>query len=73
MMSTKSTIILTNDYDEHIYFDCVNVVNDIDSEISFEFSKKHIQIDDIDEDYICFTLNKDTEMYRFFQKLFRNK
>ena len=73
-MSTKSTIILSED-NEHIYFDCNNQFKTKDepfaSEISFEFCKKNIRIDTNDKDYLCFTLNKDSEMFRTFSKIFQ--
>ena len=73
-MSTKTTIILTKE-NEHIYFDCANQFETQDekyaNEISFEFSKKNIRIDVNDDEDLCFSLEKDSEMFRIFSKLFR--
>ena len=73
-MSTKSTIINTKD-NEHIYFDCVNQFHTKDekyaNEISFEFDKKNIRVDSNDDDDLCFTLHKDSHMFRIFSKLFQ--
>ena len=74
-MSSKGTILLTND-NEHIYFDCANQFSTKNiqyaDEISFEFSKKNIRIDINDEDDLCFSLDKGSEIYEFFYKLFKN-
>lgn len=73
-MSTKSSVILTND-NEHIYFDCSTYVVKKDSDIPgkgivFEFHKKNIELYLNDEDDLCFEITKDSEIYRFFEKIF---
>ena len=74
-MSTKSTILLTSE-NEHIYFDCSNRFETADEteaqEINFEFSKKNITLFEDDED-LLFCLDKDSEAYRFFSKIFRKE
>lgn len=73
-MSTKATIVLTED-NEHIYFDCVNQFKsdgNYAQEITFEFEKKNIRIEGDDDECLCFSLDKDSEIFRFFNKLFSN-
>lgn len=75
-MSTKSTIIETND-GEHIYFDCVNQFltenGNIGSELTFEFEAKNadLLIDEHEENFTV-NLSKDSELYRFFCRLFKD-
>ena len=64
-MSTKGHLLTTTDEDE-IYEDCVNEwkVNDnFYSELSFSFNRKNIRVDEIDEEFISFTIDKDCELY----------
>ena len=62
-MSTKSTIILTDD-NEHWYHDCT------DNEITLEFSKKNIRIDaNDDEDLVISITNLNSEIYKVLSKL----
>lgn len=75
-MSTKSTIIETND-GEHIYFDCVNQFftenGNIGSELTFEFEAKNADLlIDENSDYFTVNLTKDSELYRFFCRHFRD-
>ena len=76
-MSTKSTIILTDSNNEHIFFDSQSVFSTKNEkyaeEISFEFSKKNIRIDINDNEDLCFSLDKNSEIYRFFSQIFREK
>jgi len=65
-MSTKSTLELTQD-DEHIYFDCSTQFesNGLPAqELSFEISKKNCRIDINDDEFLCFSLHRDSEIYR---------
>ena len=72
-MSSITTIKLTND-NEHIYFDCSNEFTSENikhgQEITFEFAKKNIRIDINDEDELCFSLDKGSEIFEYFYKLF---
>jgi hypothetical protein len=62
-MSTKSTIILTDD-NEHWYHDC------IDDELTLEFSKKNIRIETNDEDDLVISItNLDCEIYKVLSKI----
>jgi len=73
-MSTKDTIILTND-NEHIYGDCSNQFEskgNIRHEITFEFSRKNINIECLNDENLVFSLNNDSEIFRYFYKLFYN-
>jgi len=67
-MSTKSTIICTND-NEHWYSDCSEPVTDtggtfICDAITLEFSKENIRIDLNDQDELIITLHKDSALLR---------
>ena len=62
-MSTKSTIILTND-DEHIYYE------GIDMSYVMEFNKKNIDILINDEDDLVISINEDSDLYNQLHKLF---
>lgn len=70
-MSTKSTIILTND-NEHWYSDCSeplaeNPYRDI---ITLEFSKRNVRIElNDDEDIVISLVNPDSEIYKLFYEL----
>jgi len=66
-MSTKSTVIQTEN-NEDIYFDCSNqfsINGEPADELTFEFSRKNIRIDAIDDDYLCFSLHRDSQIYRY--------
>lgn len=65
-MSTKSTIILTNE-NEHIYHEGV------DNTIVLEFSKKNIGIlINDDEDLVIEIKNNESELSEYFHKLYPN-
>jgi hypothetical protein len=67
-MSTKSTIILTND-NEHWYNEGNEPISDNKSAIVMEFDKKNIRIDCNDDDSLVITLiNPDSEIYDFIAK-----
>jgi hypothetical protein len=72
-MSTKSTAVLTRD-NEHIYHELSTHVESEDRKylhgIVFEFSKKNIEILINDEDDLVFEIVKDSDILRFFEKLF---
>ena len=74
-MSTKSTIFLTNDANEHCYFDCAGQhisrkTGQVHDEITIEFSKKNIIVEgDDDEDLIITITNVDSELYKIFEQL----
>lgn len=72
-MSSKSTIILTND-NEHFYEDCSEIMTDKNGTrkdaITLEFDKSNIRIDLNDSEDLVITLtNPDSELYRIFEKL----
>ena len=64
-MSTKSTVILTND-NEHIYHEC------IDDSYVLEFSKKNIDIDINDEEDLVISINPGSDLYSQIDKLFHH-
>jgi len=67
-MSSKSTIILTND-NEHWYDECNEPISDNKNAIVMEFDKKNIRIDVNDDDSLVITLiNPDSEIYDFIEK-----
>jgi len=74
-MSTKSTILLTDDANEHWYSDCSEPLSGLNDNsrkdvITLEFSKKNIRIDLNDsEDLVVSITNPDSEIYKVFSKL----
>lgn len=74
LMSTKSTILLTND-NEHWYNDCSEPLTGIDEKphkdvITLEFSKRNIRIDLNDsEDLVISIVNPNCEIYDILSKL----
>ena len=74
-MSTKSTIILTED-NEHWYEDCSEYLETKEGKTEFaitlEFSKKNIEILINDtEDLVIFLNNPDSEIFKEFQKIIK--
>jgi hypothetical protein len=73
-MSTKSTILLTDD-NEHWYNDCSEPLTGIDEKqykdvITLEFSKRNIRIDLNDnEDLVISIVNPNCEIYDVLSKL----
>ncbi len=73
-MSTKSTILLTDD-NEHWYNDYSEPLTNIDEKphknvITLEFSKKNIRIDlNDDEDLVISIINPNCEIYDVLSKL----
>jgi hypothetical protein len=73
-MSTKNTILLTND-NEHWYNDCSEPLTPLNSSsykdaITLEFSKKNIRVDMNDEEDLVITItNPDCEIYELLTKL----
>lgn len=70
-MSTKSSIILTND-NEHWYLDCSEPLSDnpYRDAITLEFSKRNVRVDLNDEDDIVITVtNPDCEIYKILSDL----
>jgi hypothetical protein len=70
-MSTKSSIILTND-NEHWYKDCAEPLssNPYKNAITLEFSKKNIRVDLNDEEDLVITVtNPDCEIYKILSDL----
>jgi len=57
-MSTKSTILLTDD-NEHWYFDCASVPDDI----VLEFNRGSVSISN-DEDSFTITIKADSDLYK---------
>jgi len=71
-MSSKSTILLTND-NEHWYNDCSEPLTGIKDAITLEFSKKNIRIDLNDnEDLVISIINPNCEIYDVLSKLAKN-
>lgn len=68
-MSTKSTILLTND-NEHWYKDSSEILSNGEASITLEFSKKNIRIDLNDEDDLIITItNPDSEIFKILSKI----
>ena len=70
-MSTKSSIILTND-NEHWYNDCSEPLaeNPYRDAITLEFSKRNVRVDLNDKEYIVITVtNPDCEIYKVLSDL----
>lgn len=72
-MSTKSTIILTQD-DEHFYEDCSEYLETKSGEtkqgIVLEFSKSNIEILMNDSDDLIIMLNNaDSEIFKVFERI----
>ena len=73
-MSTKSTILLTND-NEHWFNDCSEPLTPFNNgsykdAITLEFSKKNIRVDMNDDDSLVITItNPDCEIYALLAKL----
>lgn len=68
-MSSKNTIILTNDYDEHWFEDCNERLDDTNDAITLEFSKENIRIEANDEDCLILTItNANSELYNFIKQ-----
>ena len=63
-MSTKSTVLLTDD-NEHWYFDCSSVPDDI----IIEIDKKNITILEDDEDNLIISIKPNTSLY---EKVYRS-
>lgn len=78
-MSTKSTILYTNDANEHWYNDCSEPLTPLNSEgykdaITLEFSKQNIRVDMNDEDGLAITItNPDSELYKIFAELAKQR
>ena len=67
-MSTKSTILLTND-NEHWYGDCSEPLTGFKDAITLEFSKRNIRIDlNDDEDLVISIINPNCEIYDVLSK-----
>ena len=70
-MSTKSTIILTND-NEHWYTDCSEPLadNPYRDAITLEFSKRNVRVESNDKEDIVITVtNPDSEIYKVLSDL----
>ena len=68
-MSTKSTILLTND-DEHWYNDSSEPLSSSKEVITLEFSKKNIRIDFDDDEKISISIiNPDSELYKALSEI----
>jgi hypothetical protein len=70
-MSTKSSIILTND-NEHWYTDCSEPLakNPYMDAITLEFSKRNVRVDLNDKEDIVITVtNPDCEIYKVLSDL----
>ena len=74
-MSTKSTLVLTNDHDEHIYKDCSEVYGAegfdyAKSAITVELNSKNVRVEVDDSEGLVFTLiNPDSEIYKIFEQI----
>ena len=64
-MSTKSTVILTED-NEHIYHECQ------DDSYVMEFSKKNIDIDINDDEELVISINPGSDLYQQIDELFHH-
>ena len=70
-MSTKSSIILTND-NEHWYTDMLEPLadNPYRYAITLEFSKRNVRVDlNDDKDIVITVTNPDCEIYKIFSEL----
>ena len=70
-MSTKSSIILTND-DEHWYSDCAEplCMKTYKDAITLEFSKKNVRVDMNNKEAIVLTItNPEYEIYKILSEL----
>jgi len=72
-MSTKSTIILTDDYNEHWYNDCSEPLTtepDYKDAITLEFAKENIRVDCNDDYSLVITItNPNCELYNLLSKI----
>ena len=69
-MSTRASILLTNDYNEHWYIDSSEPLKEFKDAITMEFDKKNIRIDCNDEDCLTITIiNPDCEIYDVIKSL----
>ena len=73
-MSSKNTIFLTNDHNEHCYFDCSEQSEDytgvIQDVITIEFSKENIRLDSNNDSELVLTItNVDSEIHKVFSKV----
>lgn len=73
-MSSKNTIFLTNDHNEHCYFDGDNPhetnKGEFKQAITIELSKNNISIDGEDADDLVISIhNVDSELYKIFENL----
>lgn len=74
-MSTKSTILYTNDANEHWFNDCGEPLTSLKDDsykdaITLEFSKQNIRVDMDDKDSLAITItNPDSELYKIFAEL----
>ena len=70
-MSTKSTIILTND-NEHWFHDCAEPLTSAKDVIVLEFKKENIRIDVNDEEELIIVLiNPESDIYNYIDRLER--
>jgi hypothetical protein len=73
-MSTKSTIFLTNDKNEHCFFDSSsqfkNENGEIKDELTIEFDKSNISIDRNDPENLIITIiNVNSDLYKIFSNI----
>lgn len=73
-MSSKGTLFLTNDYNEHCYTDCSeyykNDQGGVSDSITIEFSKENIRVDANDnEDLVITITNVNSEIYKIFEQI----
>lgn len=74
-MSTKASLFLTNDADEHCYFDSSQPVYKdgkfLDDTITLELNKKNIRIMCNDYEYLIIEIDPGSELYELI-KMMRN-
>jgi len=72
-MSTKSTIFLSNDYDEHWYNEHSEPLQGwpiYKDAITLEFSKANIRVDENDDDSLIITItNPNCELYNLIKNI----
>ena len=73
-MSSKNTLLLTNDHNEEIFIDgtepYLNEEGFVKDAITIEFNKDNIRIDRDDEDDLIITItNVNSELYKIFEQI----
>ena len=70
-MSTKNSILYTDDHNEHWFSDCSEPLYESNKNaITMEFSKSNIRIESNDDNFLIITIiNPDCELYDIISKI----